>query len=90
MLFNQYGYSLDLITPYLYYSSTFDTAIEKLKQATNEVNFKNDIEKLLNIYIDNRNMTKEEYEYFSNKYQDIINRINALNMLKNRIKGDKE
>ena len=90
MLFNQYGYSLDSTIPYLYYSSTFDTTVEELKQVTNEINFKNDIEKLLNIYIDNRNMTKEEYEYFSNKYQDIINKRNALNILKNRIKGDRE
>lgn len=89
MLFNQYGYSFDTIVPYLYTSSTSNKTIETLEQKiTNGKKLKEDIEKLLNIYIENREMTKEEYQYFSNEYQNIINKKSALNTLKNRKCGE--
>ena len=68
MLFNQYGYSFDTIVPYLYTSSTSNKTIETLTQKiTNEKKLKDDIEKLLNIYIENREMTKEEYLKYTEK-----------------------
>lgn len=90
MLFNQYGYSLDTIIPYLYTSSISNKIIETLTQEiANITKLKKDIEKLLDIYIENREMTKKEYQYFSNEYQDIINKKSALNTLKNRKCGEK-
>lgn len=89
MLFNQYGYSLDTTIPYLYTSSISNKTTEILTQEiANITKLKKDIEKLLNIYIENREMTKKEYQYFSNEYQDIINKKNALDTLKNRKCGE--
>lgn len=90
MLFNQYGYSLDTIVSYLYTSSISDKTIETLiQEIANATKLKKDIEKLLDIYIENREMTKEEYQYFSNEYQNIINKKSALNtLIKNRKCGE--
>ena len=90
MLFNQYGYSLDTIIPYLYTSSISDRTIETLiQEIANVTKLKKDIEKLLDIYIENREMTKKEYQYFSNEYQNIINKKSALNtLMKNRKCGE--
>lgn len=65
---------------------------DKIKNYSDEIEIeelKKDVEILLNIYLQNREMNKKEIERFSKRHYDIIEKQNAKTALKRGKKDDK-